>query len=162
MLDDNFNIMLPGQWIGLYRDFKANHAFVMQCSTIFIPYCKHQYRFSASLLPKFFTVGTHSWCLIEWECPTRGMIEFLHEIKIIYTTRGQQIYEISFSYGKTTTPSWVPMRWRRGGIFLTIPQSSVKTWSSTGLEGPLGQWTKRQGYLLGNQWFYKTQVWNPL
>ena len=96
MLDNNLNIMLPCQWIGLYLDFEANPAFVMQCSTTFTTSCMHLYGFSMSLLPTCFMVGTCSWRPSEWENPTSYMVGFLHEMKIIHATKG-----------KTTTPSGI-------------------------------------------------------
>lgn len=151
LLDDDLKIMLPGQWVGLYKDFEANPAFVMQCSTTYTTSCMHHYRFSMSLLPKCFTMGTLSWCLSEWGNPTRDMVGFFHKIEIMHTTRGQKKHEISFFYGKTTTPSW---RWVKGWYFLDYTRSSIETWSSTGLEEPLGQWTNDKAI----SWGTKTSI----
>ena len=41
-------------------------------------------------LVKYFTIGTHSYCLSEWESLSNiRSIVFLHKVKIIHTTRGQ-------------------------------------------------------------------------
>lgn len=63
-----------------------------------------------------FMVGTHSRCLRQWENPTRDMVGFPHEVKIIHTTRGPKRGEVKeeiiFYYGKMATLSWDVDCWR--------------------------------------------------
>ena len=52
-----------GRWIGLYIDGDENHALILQCVTI-------------GTHPRFLGNGN----------PTREMVGFFHEVKILYTT----------------------------------------------------------------------------
>ena len=132
LLEDSPNVMLHEQCIGFYRDGVENWALVLQCSVDFTPSCMHQHHLFMPFIVKCLTVGTHSWCLSEWEKLTREMVGLFWKANIIRTIRGQKKWEITFCMSRQSSLDGIQIvvvEWR-GFSFLIIPQL-VETLSLT-------------------------------
>jgi hypothetical protein len=115
-----------------------------------------------------FTVGTHSWCLREWEHPLGEMEGFFHKVKINHTNRGpkkeEKRDEVIFFYRKVATLGWDPDRWRwiDGSRLLDYTTKDDRDSVINKNPGATRARDKWQGYLPGNYRFFWSQVWDPL
>ena len=90
VLEDNTDVTHLGLWVGLYPDGEEDLMLVLQCSRGLYSLLHALTSLHLASLVKYFTIGTHSCCLSEWESLSKiRLVIFLHKVKIIHTTRGQ-------------------------------------------------------------------------
>lgn len=96
LLEADPDINYPRQWIGFYKDGVEDPIFILQCLIGFTPPCMRLHHFSMPPRIQCFMVGTHFRCLSGWANPTRDMVGFFHDVKIIHTNRRQNKKKKSF------------------------------------------------------------------
>lgn len=142
-------------WIEFYVDGEEDPAFVFWSVTDFAASCMQFYNFKFPLPIRCFTVGTHLWCLREWEHLLGEMACFFHEVKVIHINRGPKRdggkEEIIF-YGKVATLSWDAQYWHwiDGGRFLNYTTKDGSEFIINMNLGTTRAEYKWQGYLLRN------------
>ena len=106
LLDEDKDTTHPCQWIRLYVWEEEDHVFVVQIANEFFLLNDNYKGYLFSLRAQYFTVGTYSRCINEWEKPSGTMEGCFHEVKIIHTSRGpkeakeEDRLTITFFYGK--------------------------------------------------------------
>lgn len=92
--EDDTEVTLFRQWIGLFKDGAQDPDFIMQFSFDFTPSYMYQHHLTMSLFIK---------CLSEGEKPCDEVVTSFHMVQIIRTTRRQKKQGITFIYGKMAT-----------------------------------------------------------
>ena len=166
ILDDDLNTTYAGTWVGLYGEGREDPIFVVQCTSEFTPLCLQYLNVSLPIPAPYFTVGTHSRCLMAWERPVGDIGGIFHVVKNMHTTRGpkkdkeEDKEEITFFYGKVATLTWDPDRWRwgDGGHFLNYTTKSGREIIASRKPETTRAGDKWQKYLPGNYRFFWAQV----
>lgn len=137
MLDDLLNKMLPCQFIGLYTDLRQTR--LLLCNVQ--PLSLHLVSISI-VSPCVSSLHASRWApaldvLVNGRILPHTWLDSSMRWKLPMLLKGKN-YKNSPSM--TRQPLLVGIQCigdvGRGGIFLTIPRSSVETWSSTKLKGP--------------------------